>query len=131
MVALLAERGVPACRAPPGCWPTRRRRIPGRWSSAQRQIMDAVLASTGLAFGVTVCAEDVAGASRTRSPTCGRRRCWEAPGGCVVLEDSPRGIAAAQAAGCPVFAVPSMPLPAGMVSTGPSPARAGGRGVAA
>jgi beta-phosphoglucomutase-like phosphatase (HAD superfamily) len=28
----------------------------------------------------------------------------------VVLEDSPTGIAAAQAAGCPVIAVPSVPV---------------------
>jgi beta-phosphoglucomutase-like phosphatase (HAD superfamily) len=36
----------------------------------------------------------------------------------VALEDSPRGIAAAQAAGCPVIAVPSVPLPAGMADAG-------------
>ena len=42
-----------------------------------------------------------------------------------VLEDSPRGIASAQAAGCPVIAVPSMPLPAGTAGAGPpgAPAR--------
>ena len=33
--------------------------------------------------------------------------------GCVVLEDSPTGIAAAHAAGCPVIAVPSVPVPPG------------------
>jgi beta-phosphoglucomutase-like phosphatase (HAD superfamily) len=36
-----------------------------------------------------------------------------APSGCVVLEDSPTGIAAARAAGCPVIAVPSVPVPPG------------------
>jgi len=35
------------------------------------------------------------------------------PPGCVVLEDSPNGVAAARAAGCPVIAVPSVPIPAG------------------
>jgi beta-phosphoglucomutase-like phosphatase (HAD superfamily) len=30
-----------------------------------------------------------------------------------VLEDSPTGIAAARAAGCPVIAVPSVPVPPG------------------
>jgi beta-phosphoglucomutase-like phosphatase (HAD superfamily) len=45
----------------------------------------------------------------------------ENPAGCVVLEDSPRGIAAAEAAGCPVIAVPSVPLPAGLaVAVAPS-----------
>jgi beta-phosphoglucomutase-like phosphatase (HAD superfamily) len=40
-----------------------------------------------------------------------------------VLEDSPRGIASAQAAGCPVIAVPSMPLPAGMAGASHRPGR--------
>jgi beta-phosphoglucomutase-like phosphatase (HAD superfamily) len=65
-------------------------------TSAQRRIMDAVLARTGLAFAVTVCAEDV----RRSKP------------------DSPRGIASAQAAGCPVIAVPSMSLPAATAGAG-------------
>ncbi len=35
------------------------------------------------------------------------------PAGCVVLEDSANGVAAARAAGCAVIAVPSVPIPPG------------------
>jgi HAD superfamily hydrolase (TIGR01509 family) len=91
-------------------------------TSAQREIMDAVLTATGLGFGVTVCGEDV---SRSKpDPEAYLRAAallGENPAGCVVLEDSPRGIAAAGAAGCPVIAVPSVPLPAGLtVAVAPS-----------
>jgi beta-phosphoglucomutase-like phosphatase (HAD superfamily) len=81
--------------------------------------MDAVLASTGLAFGVTVCAEDVRRSKPDPEPYLrAAALLGEAPGECVVLEDSPRGIASAQAAGCPVMAVPSMPLPTGVPGEG-------------
>jgi HAD superfamily hydrolase (TIGR01509 family) len=117
MAALVAERGVPlmagaaellAGLAAAG--------IPQALvTSAQRRIMDAVLASTGLTFGVTVCAEDVGAAKPDPEPYLrAAALLGEPPGGCVVLEDSPRGIASARAAGCPVIAVPSMPRPAGM-----------------
>jgi HAD superfamily hydrolase (TIGR01509 family) len=78
-------------------------------TSAQRRIMDAVLASTGLVFAVTVCAEDVRRGKPDPEPYLrAAALLGEAPGGCVALEDSPRGIAAAQAAGCLVIAVPSV-----------------------
>lgn len=84
-------------------------------TSAQRQIMDAVIATTGLSFGVAVCGEDVCRAKPDPEPYLrAADLLGEDPAGCVVLEDSPRGIAAAQAAGCPVIAVPSVPLPAGL-----------------
>jgi len=71
-----------------------------------------VLASTGLAFAVKVCAEDVRRSKPDPEPYLRAAALLEeAPGGCVALEDSPRGIASARAAGCPVIAVPSMPLP--------------------
>ena len=89
-------------------------------TSAQRRIMNAVLASTGLAFAVTVCAEDVRRSKPDPEPYLrAAALLGEAPGGCVALEDSPRGIASAQAAGCPVIAVPSMPLPGAMAGGGP------------
>jgi HAD superfamily hydrolase (TIGR01509 family) len=81
-------------------------------TSSQRRITEAVLASTGLAFGVTVCAEDVRRGKPDPEPYLrAAALLGEPPGGCAVLEDSPRGIAAAEAAGCPVLAVPSVPLP--------------------
>ena len=84
-------------------------------TSAQRRIMDAILASTGLAFAVTVCAEDVRRNKPDPEPYVrAAALLGETPSRCVALEDSPRGIASAHAAGCPVIAVPSMPLPSAM-----------------
>jgi len=115
MAALIAERGVPlmagaaellAELAAAG--------IPvALVTSAQRQIMDAVIARTGLVFGVTVCAEDVSRSKPDPEPYLrAAAALGHPPAGCVALEDSPRGMASAEAAGCPVIAVPSMPLPA-------------------
>jgi HAD superfamily hydrolase (TIGR01509 family) len=79
-------------------------------TSTHRRIAEAVLARTGLTFGVTVCAEDVRRGKPDPEPYLRAAALLGAPPGeCVVLEDSPRGIAAARAAGCPVIAVPSMP----------------------
>jgi HAD superfamily hydrolase (TIGR01509 family) len=81
-------------------------------TSAQRPIMAAVMAITGISFPVTVCGDDVSRGKPHPEPYLrAAAMLGEAPGGCVVLEDSPRGIAAAEAAGCPVIAVPSVPLP--------------------
>jgi HAD superfamily hydrolase (TIGR01509 family) len=81
-------------------------------TSAERRIMDVILASTGLVFDVTVCAEDVTRRKPDAEPYLRAAALLEVPpGGCVALEDSPRGVAAAEAAGCLVIAVPSMPLP--------------------
>jgi len=85
-------------------------------TSAQRQIMEAVIESTGLKFAITVCAEDVHRGKPDPEPYLrAAALLGEAPAHCVALEDSPRGVAAAQAAGCPVIAVPSVPLPAGLI----------------
>jgi HAD superfamily hydrolase (TIGR01509 family) len=81
-------------------------------TSSSRQIMNAALAATGMTFSVTVCAEDV---RRTKpAPDPYLRAAAELgvpPPRCVALEDSPNGVAAALAAGSPVIAVPSVPLP--------------------
>jgi HAD superfamily hydrolase (TIGR01509 family) len=90
----------------------------GLVTSSEREIMDAVLARFGLSFPVAVCAGDVshckpdpegyllAAAKLAVDPRC-----------CVVIEDSPNGIAAAEAAGCLVVAVP------GVVPVPPAPHR--------
>jgi beta-phosphoglucomutase-like phosphatase (HAD superfamily) len=86
----------------------------GLVTSSVRQIMDTALAVTGMTFPVTVCADDV---SRTKPDPEPYLKATAAlglpPAGCVVLEDSPNGVAAARAAGCPVVAVPSVPVPRG------------------
>lgn len=79
-----------------------------------RVIMDAVLKVTGLSFGVTVCGEDVQRGKPDPEPYLRAAALLNVPPpGCVVLEDSPTGIAAARAAGCPVIAVPSVPVSPG------------------
>jgi HAD superfamily hydrolase (TIGR01509 family) len=80
-------------------------------TASSRAIMDAVLKVTGLSFGVTVCGEDVRRPKPDPEPyLLAATRLGVPAAGCVVLEDSPTGIAAARAAGCPVIAVPSVPV---------------------
>ena len=82
-------------------------------TSSERSIMDAVLEATGLCFGVTVCAADVTRIKLDPEPYLLAAKLLGAdPAGCVVLEDSPSGVASAEAAGCPVVAVPNVaPVP--------------------
>jgi HAD superfamily hydrolase (TIGR01509 family) len=82
-------------------------------TSSARQIMQAALAVTEMRFPVTVCGEDVRRTKPDPEPyLLAAARLGVPPGGCVVLEDSPSGATAARAAGCPVIAVPSVPIPA-------------------
>jgi len=82
-------------------------------TSSERSFMDAVLASTGMRFDVLVCAEDVTVTKPDPEPyllAC--KRVGVHPADCFALEDSPNGVASAEAAGCRVFAVPSLaPIP--------------------
>ena len=82
-------------------------------TSSERVIMDAVFATTGLAFEVTVCAEDVTRIKPDPEPyLLGCKLLAADPAASVVLEDSPNGVAAAEAAGCQVIAVPNVaPVP--------------------
>src|SRR5262249_43535146 len=83
-------------------------------TASSRAIMEAVLNVTGLSFDVTVCGEDVRRGKPDPEPyLLAAARLGVPAAGCVVLEDSPTGIAAARAAGCPVIAVPSVPVPPG------------------
>jgi len=83
-------------------------------TSSRRDFTAAVLEVTGMEFGVTVCGDDVARGKPAPDPYL---RAAELLGvdarECVVLEDSANGIRAAEAAGCAVIAVPSMPLDSG------------------
>jgi HAD superfamily hydrolase (TIGR01509 family) len=80
-------------------------------TSSARQIMRAALAVTGLRFGVTVCAEDVRRTKPDPEPyLLAAARLGVPPSGCAVLEDSRNGVTAARAAGCPVIAVPTVPI---------------------
>jgi HAD superfamily hydrolase (TIGR01509 family) len=78
-------------------------------TSSQRRFMAAVLASTGMTFDAVVCAEDVSATKPDPEPyLLGAKLLGASPSECVVLEDSPNGVAAAEAAGCRVIAVPSL-----------------------
>jgi HAD superfamily hydrolase (TIGR01509 family) len=82
-------------------------------TSAQRDLMEAVLEATGAAFDATVCSADVQFGKPDPEPyLLGAKLLGVDPGGCVALEDSPNGIASAEAAGCAVIAVPNVaPVP--------------------
>jgi HAD superfamily hydrolase (TIGR01509 family) len=80
-------------------------------TSSQRRFMRAVLDCTGFDFDVTVCAEDVTATKPDPEPyQLAAKLLGADPARCVVLEDSPNGVAAARAAGSPVVAVPSLPI---------------------
>jgi HAD superfamily hydrolase (TIGR01509 family) len=78
-------------------------------SSSYRVLVDAVLAHGIGHFPVTVAGDEVRQGKPHPEPydtAC--RRLGVDPRRCVVLEDSPAGVASGQAAGCAVVAVPSV-----------------------
>jgi HAD superfamily hydrolase (TIGR01509 family) len=83
-------------------------------TSSEREIMDAVLKAMPASFPVTVCAGDVSACKP--DPECyllAAAKLAVDPRRCMVIEDSPNGVAAAEAAGCLVVAVPGIvPIPA-------------------
>ncbi|GII78171.1 phosphoglycolate phosphatase [Sphaerisporangium rufum] len=82
----------------------------GLVTSSSRRIAEAVLDGIGRAhFDVVVTADDVRRFKPDPEPYLRAASTLDAhPGRCVVLEDSPKGVAAATAAGCAVVAVPSV-----------------------
>ena len=82
-------------------------------TSSERRFAEAVLAATGMTFPVTVCGEDVTATKPDPEPYLLAAKLLDAdPARCVVLEDSPDGVASAAAAGCRVLAIPSLlPIP--------------------
>jgi HAD superfamily hydrolase (TIGR01509 family) len=78
-------------------------------TGSQRQFAEAVLASTGFSFLVTVCGDDVTATKPAPDPYLLAAKLLDAdPANCVALEDSPNGVASATSAGCHVIAVPSL-----------------------
>ncbi|MGR6917326.1 HAD family hydrolase [[Actinomadura] parvosata] len=82
----------------------------GLVTSSLKDIADAVLKSVGRdRFDVVVTADDVTRTKPDPEPYLTAARLLGVdPVRCVVLEDSPNGVAAATAAGCAVVAVPSL-----------------------
>jgi HAD superfamily hydrolase (TIGR01509 family) len=88
-------------------------------TGSERRFMDVVLARTGLRFDALVCADDVSVTKPDPEPyLLGAKLLGADPASCYALEDSPNGVAAAEAAGCRVIAVPSL------VPIDPGPGRA-------
>ena len=77
-------------------------------SSSPRRLVDAVLASVGGDhFTTTIAGDEVPRTKPDPDPYLqAARQLGVEPSRCVVLEDSPVGVAAAEAAGCVVIAVP-------------------------
>lgn len=79
-------------------------------SSSYRVLVDAALVRLGVRFDLTVAGDEVAHAKPHPEPYLSAcSRLGAAPQDCVVLEDSPAGVASGEAAGCAVVAVPSVP----------------------
>jgi HAD superfamily hydrolase (TIGR01509 family) len=115
LTALLRERGVPVL---PGARELLAEVTDAGMrcalvTSSERQIMEVVIPKIGMNFGATVCAEDVREPKPAPEPYLRAAELLGVePASCVALEDSPNGVAAAEAAGCLVVAVPSLvPIP--------------------
>jgi HAD superfamily hydrolase (TIGR01509 family) len=103
-------------------------------TGSERRFMDAVLARTGLRFDALVCAEDVSVTKPDPEPyLLAAKLLGTDPAHCFALEDSPNGVASAEAAGCRVIAVPSLvpiePAPGRTVVRSLAELRAGPEGV--
>ncbi len=79
-------------------------------SASHRHIIDIVLQSLGAQnFAFTVAGDEVPRTKPFPDPYLAAAAHLGAdPARCVVVEDTPTGVAAAEAAGCPVIAVPSI-----------------------
>jgi HAD superfamily hydrolase (TIGR01509 family) len=86
----------------------------GLVTSSERPVMEAVLSRLDVIFPVTVCGDDVSRSKPDPEPyLLAAAKLGADPGSCVAIEDSPNGVAAAEAAGCRTIAVPSIvPIPA-------------------
>jgi HAD superfamily hydrolase (TIGR01509 family) len=79
-------------------------------SSSYRVLVDAVLAQGAGPFALSLAGDEVEHGKPHPEPyRTAARRLGVEPGRCVVLEDSPAGVASGEAAGCAVVAVPSVP----------------------
>jgi HAD superfamily hydrolase (TIGR01509 family) len=82
-------------------------------TSSEPAVVDAILGRLDIRFDVVVCAADVMQAKPDpESYRLAAAKLGADPPRCIALEDSPNGVAAAEAAGLRVIAVPSVvPVP--------------------
>ena len=77
--------------------------------STHRQLVEPVLAAVGThRFAASVAGDEVLTASRPDPYQVAAALLGVDPARCVALEDSPTGVASAEAAGCMTVAVPSL-----------------------
>lgn len=83
-------------------------------TSSERPVMEAVLSRLEVKFPVTVCGDDVSHSKPDpEAYLLAAAKLGADPRHCVAVEDSPNGVASAEAAGCLMIAVPSLvPIPA-------------------
>jgi HAD superfamily hydrolase (TIGR01509 family) len=94
LLAALAAEGVPMALV----------------SSSYRVLIDAVLAQGVGPFALTLAGDEVVlGKPHPEPYLTAAQRLGADPRRCVVLEDSPAGVVAGEAAGCAVVAIPSVP----------------------
>lgn len=88
-------------------------------SSSHRRLIEPVLDAIGREyFALSVAGDEVSRTKPDPEPyLTAAARLGADPGRCVVLEDSPNGVAAGEAAGCATVAVP------GVLPIGPAPGR--------
>jgi HAD superfamily hydrolase (TIGR01509 family) len=79
-------------------------------SASHRRVIDIVVGALGPEnFAFTVAGDEVANTKPHPDPyLLAAARLGADPARCVVVEDTPTGVASAEAAGCPVLAVPSV-----------------------
>ncbi|MDX6349497.1 MAG: hypothetical protein QOF84_4287 [Streptomyces sp.] len=79
-------------------------------SASQRHVIDSVLRSLGHEnFALSIAGDEVSSPKPHPEPyLLAAARLGADPARCVVIEDTPTGVAAAEAAGCRVVAVPSI-----------------------
>jgi HAD superfamily hydrolase (TIGR01509 family) len=78
-------------------------------TSSEREFARAVLTATGFRFPLVVTGDDVTAHKPDPEPyLLAAKLLGVDPARCVALEDSPNGVASAEAAGCLVVAVPSL-----------------------
>jgi beta-phosphoglucomutase-like phosphatase (HAD superfamily) len=104
---LLAMLGGPDTGGTPGPRGPRTALVTSAWRAFTLPLLDAALAEGARTFGAVVCGDDVARSKPAPDPYLRAAELLEvAPHECLVIEDSPTGVAAAEAAGMVVLVVP-------------------------
>jgi beta-phosphoglucomutase-like phosphatase (HAD superfamily) len=104
--ALWAASGTATGRAPGSDGPVTAL-VTSAWRAFTRPLLDAALGARASSFDTVVCGDEVARSKPAPDPYLeAAARLGVDPARCLVIEDSPTGVASAEAAGMVVLAVP-------------------------